>query len=149
MSYNQEPKVIYRALEHTLSGHKRAHDLRSRPMFGGIMAYVKDSPFASMSKAGLALKLSPRDRKLLLEEKGARPLRYKPDDPPSQSYTLVPDHWIKSPDLLLPWVLKSMDYCQPIDNSALLNTKKVQIKARPIDPPRSSAESVDDAKNKA
>ena len=61
-------------------------ELSFRPMFGGIMGYARGRPFASLSDVGLAFKLAGADHVALLALPGARPLRYEPDSPPSQSY---------------------------------------------------------------
>ncbi|WP_371876705.1 hypothetical protein [Sphingomonas sp. DG1-23] len=55
------------------------------------MAYTMGRPFASLSNAGIALKLPESDRAALLGEARGYPLRYDPDDPPSKSYTVLPE----------------------------------------------------------
>lgn len=78
-------------------------DLSFRPMFGGIFAYLDGRPFASLSNRGLAFKLAGRAHADALVEPGTEPLRYKPDDPPSKSYVLVPEAALAASDALRDW----------------------------------------------
>ena len=87
--------------------------LAFRPMFGGIMAYADDKPFASLSNVGLALKLSGTDHAKLLAQEGAAALRYHPDQPASKSYVLVPDVMLSDPALLRHWITLSADGLKP------------------------------------
>ncbi len=82
-------------------------DLAFRPMFGGIMAYAEGKPFASLSDMGLALKAKGPLMAELLAEEGARPLRYRPEDPPSKSYVLVPDSMLDDRDALHDWIARA------------------------------------------
>ena len=77
-----------------------------RPMFGGIMAYADGKPFASLSNAGLALKLSGAARAEMLEVPGAAPLRYEPDAPASKTYVLVPAAMLADQDQLRAWIAR-------------------------------------------
>ena len=82
-------------------------DLAFRPMFGGIMGYVRGRPFASLSNVGLALKLSPAERETLLALPGAAALRYEPDSPPSKQYVVVPRAMLDTPGDLATWLERS------------------------------------------
>ena len=68
----------------------RPHDLRFKPMFGGLMAWFGEKPCAWLSTQGLALRLSDADQPGLLAQAGAERFRHKPDEPPSRDYILVP-----------------------------------------------------------
>ncbi len=65
-------------------------ELVFKPMFGGVCAYVKGRVFASLSNAGLALKLSPDAQTELLRIAGAKRLQYEADAPVSKQYIVVP-----------------------------------------------------------
>lgn len=78
-----------------------------RPMFGGIGVYADGRMFCSLSNVGLALKFGETDREALLKVRGARPLQYEPDSPPSKSYVVVPDAMLKDKKALSGWVAKS------------------------------------------
>jgi TfoX/Sxy family transcriptional regulator of competence genes len=81
-------------------------ELAFRPMFGGIMGYADGKAFASLSDAGLALKLAGTDREALLALPGAEPLRYAPDQPQSKSYVVVPEAMLSDLDELRSWVAR-------------------------------------------
>ena len=82
-------------------------DLTFRPMFGGIMGYAAGKPFASLSDAGLALKLAGADHAALLALPGARPLQHEPDSPPSRSYVVLPRSVLDDPAALAAWARRS------------------------------------------
>jgi len=82
--------------------------LRFRAMFGGIGAYGRDRMFASLSDAGLALKLSPPDRAALLAKEGARPLQYEAGGPVSKEYVVVPPRIGGDATALAEWVRLSV-----------------------------------------
>lgn len=82
-------------------------DLRFKPMFGGIGAYAFGRMFMSLSDVGLALKLGEAERQELLRLKGAKPLQYEPDAPPSKSYVVVPDTMLSDLKTLQSWIAKS------------------------------------------
>lgn len=82
-------------------------ELSFRPMFGGIMAYLRGVPFASLSNVGLALKFAGAAGDAARAEPGASPLRYEPDSPPSKSYVLVPEAMLRDSVRLREWIDKS------------------------------------------
>lgn len=88
-------------------------DLAFRPMFGGIMAYADGKAFASLSEAGLALKLSGDDYAGLLAMPGAKPLQYTPDMPPSKSYVIVPDAVLADHDVFRAWIARGAANLKP------------------------------------
>lgn len=81
-----------------------------RAMFGGLGSYARGRMFASLSDAGLALKLGPEDRARLLEEEGARRLRYEEGGPVSKTYVVVPPAVANERRLLAGWVLRSVEH---------------------------------------
>ena len=82
-------------------------ELRFKPMFGGIGAYADGRMCMSLSDVGLALKLSDEDHARLLKLKGAKPLRYEPNSPPSKSYVVVPTAMLTDRKLLREWIGRS------------------------------------------
>jgi TfoX/Sxy family transcriptional regulator of competence genes len=83
-------------------------ELAFRPMFGGVMGYAEGKPFASMSDVGLALKMAGADHAELLALRGARPLQYGPDAPPSKSYVKVPETMLEDREALRHWIVRSV-----------------------------------------
>jgi TfoX/Sxy family transcriptional regulator of competence genes len=88
-------------------------ELAFRPMFGGIMGYADGKPFASMWDGGLSLKMAGDDQAALLAVKGAEPLRYAADGPPSKSYVTVPDAMLDDREALRGWIVKSVGGLKP------------------------------------
>ena len=85
-------------------------DLRLRAMFGGAGAYAQAGMFASLSHAGLALKLPPDAQAELLARPEAERLRYEADATPSRHYIVVPPSVRADATLLTPWVRRSIDH---------------------------------------
>ncbi|MBI3677540.1 MAG: TfoX/Sxy family protein [Proteobacteria bacterium] len=85
-------------------------ELRCKPMFGGIGAYAFGRMCMSLSDVGLALKLGEAERQALLRLKGAKPLQYAPDAPPSKSYVVVPDAMLSDLKMLQSWIARSADF---------------------------------------
>lgn len=83
-------------------------NLSFRPMFGGIMGYADGKAFASLSKVGLALKMSGSDHDALCAEAGAKPLQYTPEQPPSKSYVVVPERILTDHETLQSWIQRSV-----------------------------------------
>jgi len=82
-------------------------ELAFRPMFGGIMAYAEGRPFASLSDMGMAIKAKGPLMAEFLAEAGARPLRYRPEAPPSKSCVIVPDAMLDDRDALQDWIARA------------------------------------------
>jgi len=113
--WKSDAKDMQKAIELALGTKLIDYEINFRAMFGGIMAYTFGRPFASLSNAGIAVKLSAADRDRLIETKGGYPLRYKPDDPPSKSYTVLPLSIVETnPDECEYWLTMSMQYCKSL-----------------------------------
>ena len=84
-------------------------ELVFKPMFGGACAYFNGRVFASLSHAGLALKLSPKQQEQLLEI-GGRMLQYEADAPISKSYVVLPEKIWRDGEQFSIWARKSVDY---------------------------------------
>ena len=113
--WNSDPVQLQSAIETALGLRIEEYEVRFRPMFGGIMAYAFDRPFASMSTAGLALKLDPSQHEDLASQEGGYPLRYEPGDPPSKSYSVLPEsHFGRDLEVLAKWLLISIDHVKAL-----------------------------------
>lgn len=99
--------------------------LRFRPMFGGRGVYAYDRMFASLSDAGLAVRLSSGMQATALELHGAKRLQYAEDQPVSKDKIVLPDEVLDDPKALSEWVQHSIEYtiAQP-------ETKRRKAKAR-------------------
>ncbi|MBM7121576.1 TfoX/Sxy family protein [Dyella kyungheensis] len=87
---NADVQALLKELEDAATHLGRPHDLRSKPMFGGLMVWFGEKPCAWLSVQGLALRLSAEDQLALLALEGAARFRHRPDEPPSREYILVP-----------------------------------------------------------
>ena len=87
---NPELELLRRELEDAATHLGRPHDLRFKPMFGGLMAWFDEKPCAWLSAQGLALRLAAADQDALLAHEGAARFRHRADEPPSRDYILVP-----------------------------------------------------------
>jgi TfoX/Sxy family transcriptional regulator of competence genes len=96
-----------RELEDAATHLGRPHDLRFKPMFGGLMAYLDEQPCAWLSADGLALKLAPADQPALLRLEGAARLVAKPGAAPSRHYIVLPAALSRDTARLARWLAKS------------------------------------------
>jgi len=103
-------------------------DLSFRSMFGGIMIYASNRPFASLAEDGLAIKLNATDRQTLLLEAGAKPLQHDGEQP-SLQYVVVPPQIIADPAQLSAWLARSATFV-----ASLPAPKKKASKQRPTTP---------------
>lgn len=112
--WDSDPKQLQKTIENVLGPEAVEYEIRFQPMFGGIMSYTFERPFASLSVAGIALKLSADDRERLIEE-GGYPLRYKESDPPSKTYTVLPKALVEaSSEPLKSWLITSMNHVKTL-----------------------------------
>jgi hypothetical protein len=75
---------LRRDLEDAAAHLGKPHDLRFKPMFGGLMAYLDEKPCAWLVRGKLALKLAPADQPALLQLEGASRLIARPGAAPSR-----------------------------------------------------------------
>ncbi len=103
---SHDPKALQAVLE---AATPPDQELRFKAMFGGIMAYAAEKPFASLSDVGLALKLeTSTDREALLAVAGAKPLQYAPSQPVSKTYVVVPQSMLTDKAELRAWIVRTV-----------------------------------------
>jgi hypothetical protein len=100
-------ETLRRELEDAATHLGQPHDLRFKPMFGGLMAYLDERPCAWLTAAGLALKLAPTDQVSLLRRDGATRLIAKPGASPSRHYIVLPAALSRDTVQLARWLAKS------------------------------------------
>jgi TfoX/Sxy family transcriptional regulator of competence genes len=83
-------------------------DLQFKSMFGGIGVYADGRMFCSLSDIGLALKFDGEEHAAFLKVKGAKPLQYEAEAPPSKSYIVVPAGVLKERTALRAWIARSV-----------------------------------------
>jgi len=112
--WDSDPKELQKAIVETIGPEALEYEMRFQAMFGGIMSYTYERPFASLSHAGIALKLNEHDRAALIEA-GGYPLRYKESDPPSKSYTVIPKNLVEAKgEALKHWLVLSMTHVKTL-----------------------------------
>ncbi len=79
--------------------------------FSGAAAYVGGHIFASLTPAGLALKL-PEVARGELRELGGSPLRYFPGGPVKKDYSVLPGDLADDTSALRPWIARSIAFAQ-------------------------------------
>jgi hypothetical protein len=99
--------LMRRDLEDAATHLGKLHDLRFKPMFGGLMAWLDERPCAWLTPAGLALKLPPADQPALLQRDGASRLIARPGAAPSRHYIVLPASLCHDTPALATWLARS------------------------------------------
>ena len=107
MSANEAIDLLRSELEDAAAHLGKLHDLRIKPMFGGLMAWLDGKPCAWMTSAGMALKLAPADQPALLQLAGTSRLVAMPGAAPSRHYIVLPAALSRDTVRLAGWLAKS------------------------------------------
>ncbi len=107
MSVPATLELMHRELEDAATHLGKLHDLRFKPMFGGLMAWLDERPCAWLTPAGLALKLPPADQPALLQLDGASRLIARPGAAPSRHYIVLPASLCRNTPALAAWLARS------------------------------------------
>lgn len=99
-------EAMRRELEDAAAHLGKPHDLRFKPMFGGLMAYLDEQPCAWLTPGGLALKLAPSEQAALLRLDGTARLIAKPGAAPSRHYIVLPAALSRDTVQLAGWLAK-------------------------------------------
>ncbi|MHB1057951.1 MAG: TfoX/Sxy family protein [Rhodanobacter sp.] len=100
-------EAMRRELEDAAAHLGKPHDLRFKPMFGCLMAYLDEQPCAWLTPGGLALKLAPSKQAALLRVDGAARMVAKPGAAPSRHYIVLPAALSGDTVQLARWLAKS------------------------------------------
>ncbi len=84
--------------------------LECRHFFSGAAVYVNNRIFLTLTPAGFALKLSEQTRTYLLDQRGAKPLRYFAKSPVKKDYVVLPNASLDNIEALRKWVQRSVEY---------------------------------------
>lgn len=87
-------------------------DIEVKNFFGGGAVYFGNQIFMTLTKVGLALKLSPNDLEDIMKI-GGKELRYFPKGHIKKQYSILPENIIMNNEVLLIWVKKSINF---VDN---------------------------------
>ena len=103
---SHDPKVLQTMLE---AAAPPDLELRFKAMFGGILGYADEKPFASLSDVGLAFKLETlADHQALMDLPGAKALQYDASQPLSKTYVVVPEGMLDDKDVLRTWAVRTV-----------------------------------------
>ncbi|GMR21683.1 MAG: hypothetical protein BMS9Abin36_2287 [Gammaproteobacteria bacterium] len=97
--------------------------LECRHFFGGAAVYAKGRIFLTLTPVGFALKLPEKARTCLLDQQGAKPLRYFAKGPIKKDYVVLPDVSPGNIDTLRKWVQLSVDYALSLPEKTLKVSK--------------------------
>jgi TfoX/Sxy family transcriptional regulator of competence genes len=84
-------------------------DLQIKNFFGGGAAYVQDQIFLTMTKVGLALKLSDTDLDTIMK-KGGKELRYFPKGHIKKQYAIIPEKIFRNQKDISIWITRSIKF---------------------------------------
>ncbi len=84
--------------------------LECRHFFSGAAAYVNSRIFLTLTPAGFALKLPEEARTYLLDQQGAKSLRYFAKGPLKKDYVVLRDGSLDDIGALRKWIQLSVDY---------------------------------------
>lgn len=100
--------AMRRELEDAATHLGKRHDLRFRPMFGGLMAWLDERPCAWLGPHGLALKLAAADQRALLRIAGTSRLIARPGAAPSRQYIVLPAALSRDTARFAEWLARSV-----------------------------------------
>jgi len=78
--------------------------------FSGAAVFADGSICISLTPAGFAIKLPEEQRKILLQKRGTKSLRYFPKSPIKKDYVVLPDSMLKDIKMLRCWVKLTVEY---------------------------------------
>src|SRR5687768_1138611 len=112
MARPAEPaKEVFRSLLPEAAG------VTERPMFGQLAGFVNGNMFLSLFGERIAIKLPDEDLAELLEVEGAE--QFAPmAGRPMTGYGLIPEAWHDTPELVEPWVERSLAYVRTLPPKA-------------------------------
>ncbi|WP_345777570.1 TfoX/Sxy family protein [Dyella sp. LX-1] len=85
-----------------------AHELRFKPMFGGLFVYFAERPCAWIDAQGLALKVAPEQQAELLEIEGVTRFVHAEGAKPSRQYLRLPPALTRDTPVFAAWLERSL-----------------------------------------
>lgn len=102
--------TIKNLLRQTHPGLASQHELAFKPCFGAVAAYVDDNIFATCGEFGVALKLPTATVEHLLNEPGAKLLKYSSNGRTKKNYVVIPQSMLTDRESLGHLVAQSVLY---------------------------------------
>ncbi|MBI3561733.1 MAG: TfoX/Sxy family protein [Gammaproteobacteria bacterium] len=92
------------------SGNIKRINLEYKHFFSGAAVYANGKICMSLTPVGFAIKLPEETRNTLIEQAGAKPLRYFPKGPIKKDYVVLPKDILDDTKTLRRWVKVSVEY---------------------------------------
>jgi len=104
------------------SGRFKDVKLECKHFFSGAAVYADGRICISLTPVGFAIKLPKESQDILMNEKGAKHLRYFPEGPVKKEYVVLPNAMLRDKKTLRRWVKVSIEYAlslpEPIEKKA-------------------------------
>ena len=84
--------------------------LEVKHFFSGAAVYADGKICMTLTPVGFAIKLPEESRIILMEQRGANPLRYFPKGPIKKDYVVLPKTMVDDMKTLRHWVKTSIEY---------------------------------------
>ena len=94
----------------TTSGRFKNVKLECKHFFSGAAVYADGRICISLTPVGFAIKLPKESQNILMNEKGAKHLRYFPKGPIKKDYVVLPKAMLRDMKTLRRWVRVSVEY---------------------------------------
>ena len=101
---------LTRMIDQATSGQIGDVTLSCKHFFSGAAVYADGRICASLTPAGFAIKLPKESRDALLQQRGAKPLRYFVNGPVKKEYVVLPKALLVDPRSLRAWLEISVAY---------------------------------------
>ena len=92
--------------------------LECKHFFSGAALYVDGRICLSLTPVGFAIKLPEESRNTLMNEQGAKRLRYFPKGPIKKEYVVLPEVMLENKKALRRWVKASIEYVRSLPKAA-------------------------------
>ena len=92
------------------SGDFKGVSLECKHFFSGAAVYANGRICMSFTPVGFAIKLPEKSRNALMEQEGAKPLRYFPKGPIKKEYVILPEAVMNDPGALRRWIRAGVEY---------------------------------------
>lgn len=97
-------------VEQLIAGRFKGAKLECKHFFSGAAVYADGKICMTLTTVGFAIKLPENSRNALMQERGARPLRYFPKGPIKKDYVVLPKAMLQDRRALRRWVKTSIEY---------------------------------------
>ena len=103
-------KQLTALMRQATSGRFKDVKLECKHFFSGAAVYANGMICISLTPVGFAIKLPEESQNILMNEKGAKHLRYFPKAPIKKDYVVLPKAMLKDMKTIRHWVKVSIEY---------------------------------------